>query len=115
MPEKDGFTLAEEVRTINPVVPLAFLTAKAMKEDALREYRAGADDYITKPFDPEILLHTLKALMNRIDGSGPVSDRQDVFIIGMFTFNYRLRTIESGYAVKKLSPGESELLRLLCL
>lgn len=57
MPHMDGFTLAEEVRNINPDVPLFFLSAKTMKDDIIQGYRAGgADDYITKPFDSEVLL-----------------------------------------------------------
>ena len=54
MPNMDGFTLAEEIRNVDPEVPLFFLSAKSMKEDILNGYKLGADDYITKPFDSEI-------------------------------------------------------------
>ena len=65
MPNLDGFSLAEEIRNIDPDIPLFFLTAKNMKEDILNGYRLGADDYILKPFDSEILLHKIKAILKR--------------------------------------------------
>src|SRR5204862_7112594 len=65
MPNMDGFTLAEEIRNVDPDIPLFFLSAKSMKEDILNGYKLGADDYITKPFDSEVLLHKIKAVMKR--------------------------------------------------
>jgi len=65
MPYKDGFTLAKEIRARNKQVPLIFLTAKTLKEDMLRGYQIGADDYVNKPFDSEVLLYKIKALLNR--------------------------------------------------
>ena len=56
MPEKDGFTLAKEIRMVNKNVPIIFLTAKSMKEDIIEGFNKGADDYITKPFNTEELL-----------------------------------------------------------
>ena len=63
MPKMDGFMLAEEIRDINPDIPLFFLSAKSMKEDQIKGYKLGADDYITKPFDSEILLFKIKAIL----------------------------------------------------
>ena len=65
MPNMDGFTLAEEIRDVNPDVPLFFLSAKTMKDDIIQGYKLGADDYITKPFDSEVLLHKIKAILKR--------------------------------------------------
>ncbi|MEY4291791.1 MAG: hypothetical protein RIQ61_168, partial [Bacteroidota bacterium] len=62
MPNMDGFALAEEIRNVDPEVPLFFLSAKSLKEDILTGYKLGADDYITKPFDSEVLLHKIKAV-----------------------------------------------------
>jgi len=56
MPYKDGFTLAKEIREKNTEVPIIFLTAKALKEDVMKGYKVGADDYLNKPFDSEVLL-----------------------------------------------------------
>ena len=65
MPKMDGFMLAEEIRDINPDIPLFFLSAKSMKEDQIKGYKLGADDYITKPFDSELLLFKIKAILKR--------------------------------------------------
>ena len=65
MPEMDGFTLAKEVRLIDPKIPILFLTAKAMKEDKLEGFESGADDYMTKPFTMEELLARIEAILRR--------------------------------------------------
>src|ERR1700684_3862095 len=65
MPHMDGFTLAEEIRDVDPDIPLFFLSAKTMKEDIIQGYKLGADDYITKPFDSEVLLLKIKAILKR--------------------------------------------------
>src|SRR6202000_2619606 len=67
MPNMDGFTLAEEIRNADPDIPLFFLSAKTMKEDIIQGYKLGADDYITKPFDSEVLLWKTKAILKRND------------------------------------------------
>ena len=65
MPYKDGFSLAKEIREINETVPIFFLTAKHLKEDVLKGFKVGADDYLTKPFDSDVLLAKIKAILNR--------------------------------------------------
>ena len=62
LPFKDGFTLAKEIREIDKDVPLFFLSAKTLKEDVLKGYKIGADDYLTKPFDSDILLLKIKSI-----------------------------------------------------
>lgn len=66
MPEMDGFTLAEKLRAKDPGIPFIFLTAKSMREDMVRGLRLGADDYITKPFDPEMLLLRINNILRRV-------------------------------------------------
>ena len=63
MPYKDGFTLAKEIREKNDEVPIFFLTAKHLKEDVLKGFKIGGDDYMTKPFDSEVLLAKIKATL----------------------------------------------------
>ena len=63
MPYKDGFTLAKEIREKNETIPLIFLTAKTMKEDVLKGFKIGADDYLSKPFDSEVLLAKIKSIL----------------------------------------------------
>ena len=65
MPYKDGFTLAKEIREVDDLVPLIFLTAKTLKEDVLKGFKLGADDYLTKPFDSEVLLAKIKSILGR--------------------------------------------------
>jgi len=111
MPKKDGFTLASEIREINKTIPFIFLTARGMRDDMIKGYKLGADDYITKPFDSEVLLFKLKAILNRNVQSNPEEFQHE---IGCFSFNAKLRTLKSGKNEVKLSPKESELLNLLC-
>ncbi len=65
MPFKDGFTLAEEIRQIDNQIPLIFLTAKSLKDDMIRGFKIGADDYLVKPFDSEVLLLKIKSIFRR--------------------------------------------------
>ncbi len=114
MPKKDGFTLAKEIKQLNPQMPIIFLTARNMREDVLNGYKIGADDYITKPFDSEVLMYKLKAIANR-NGGATVDESIDSFEISNFKFNSKLRQLFIKDNVHKLSPKESELLKLLCL
>lgn len=113
MPIRDGFSLATEIKKINPNIPLIFLTAKKLKEDILKGYQIGADDYITKPFDTEVLLYKLKAILNR-NGSAAHQEETTNFSFGIFKFNTITRELVSKTNTKKLSPKEAELLKLLC-
>ena len=116
MPFKDGFTLGKEIREKNEIIPLFFLSAKTLKEDVLRGFKIGADDYLTKPFDSEVLLAKIKAILNRKNLLNvPESDVYE-FDIGKFKFNSKLRFLSFGEEDPvKLSPKENQLLRLLVL
>ncbi|HET6557735.1 MAG TPA: response regulator transcription factor [Prolixibacteraceae bacterium] len=111
LPHMDGFTIGTEIRKTNTTIPILFLTAKNLREDVLKGYRIGADDYITKPFDTEVLIFKLKAILKRQVGA-PVKD-SDFYQIGSYLFDYRLRTIERDNIRQKLSPKEAELLKML--
>ena len=112
LPHVDGFTIATEIRSMNSVVPIIFLTAKKLKEDLLRGYGVGADDYVTKPFDTDILLCKIKAIISRRD----VQDgTRDIYEIGSYIFNSKLRTLIRGDDEKKLSPKEGQLLEMLAM
>jgi DNA-binding response OmpR family regulator len=112
LPHVDGFTIASEIRKINNVVPIVFLTAKKLKDDVLKGYGAGGDDYVTKPFDTEILLAKIRAIISRRELQ---TGTKDIFEIGKFVFNAKLRTLTCGDDEKKLSPKEAQLLELLAL
>ncbi|HMU77770.1 MAG: response regulator transcription factor [Bacteroidetes bacterium] len=115
MPIMDGFALAENIKAKDSNVPIIFLTAKSMKVDMIRGFKIGADDYITKPFDSEILLFKIKALLNRSETIVKAVNEQVEFVIGGFKFNSRLRTIQGFGKEEKLSPKEAALLALLCV
>lgn len=114
MPNLDGFSLAEEIRNIDPDIPLFFLTAKNMKEDILNGYRLGADDYILKPFDSEILLHKIKAILKRNNELAEKQNEIFEFEIGRFQFNSKLRELTIQGTKFTLSPKENDLLKMLC-
>ena len=112
MPNVDGFTLAEEIRDIDPDVPLFFLSAKTLKEDILQGYRLGADDYITKPFDSDVLMHKIKAIIKRNEEDHKVTDNLE-FELGAYHFNPKLRELKIRDNNQVLSPKENELLKML--
>ncbi|MBL7761360.1 MAG: response regulator transcription factor [Sediminibacterium sp.] len=112
MPNMDGFTLAEEIRDIDPDVPLFFLSAKTMKEDIIQGYKLGADDYITKPFDSEVLLLKIKAILKRNEEENRINDTVE-FDLASYHFNPKLRELKKGEVVQTLSPKENELLKML--
>ena len=114
MPYKDGFTLAKEIRSKDKSTPIVFLTAKSMKEDVLKGYKIGADDYLTKPFDAEILLKKLEVLIQRTKKSVQNSKPKSRIVVGDFIFNPRLRTLTyKKDTPTNLSPKENQLLLML--
>jgi DNA-binding response OmpR family regulator len=117
MPYKDGFTLAKEIRKTDVGVPVIFLTAKSMKDDVVKGYNIGADDYLTKPFDSDVLLLKMKAMFQRMEQQVVNLDKANhLFTIGRFSFNAKLRelSLENNPPIK-LSPKEGALLQLLAL
>jgi len=116
MPFKDGLTLAKEIREVNELIPLIFLTAKNLKDDVLKGYKIGADDYLTKPFDSEILLAKIKSILNRKPNLSTQETDEFEFEFGQCNFNSKLRilTHKEGDSFK-LSPKENQLLKMLVL
>src|SRR5690606_21606986 len=111
----DGFTLAEEIRNVDPDVPLFFLSARSMKEDLIQGYKLGADDYITKPFDSDVLLHKIRAILKRNQEIQDKNPTQIEFKIGDFSFNSRPRLLKfKDHEEVTLSPKENALLQMLC-
>jgi two-component system, OmpR family, response regulator len=112
MPHMDGFTLAEEIRDVNPDVPLFFISAKTMKEDIIQGYKLGADDYITKPFDSEVLLLKIRAILKRNDDLNKEADNKE-YDLGSYHFHPKLRQLLHNGQTQTLSPKENELLKML--
>ena len=111
MPVMDGFTLAREIRKADPEIPLLFLTAKSMKEDAIEGFKIGADDYVKKPFSMEELLLRINAIMRR---SGTEIRLASTYEIGQCHFDVTKQLLTLGDQEKRLTSKESELLALLC-
>ncbi len=111
MPEKDGFTLAKEIKKNNPFVPLVFLTAKKEQEDILEGFRIGADDYVTKPFSMDELLMRIQAVSRRC---AFVKSEPTTYQLGEFTFDAPRHVLTNGKETKKLTSKEADLLLLLC-
>jgi DNA-binding response OmpR family regulator len=114
MPVKDGFTLAQEIRQMSPDIPIIFLTAKSMKEDVVKGFSSGGDDYITKPFNIEELILRIEAILRRTSST---EQSQATYEIGDYLFNPTKQTLV--YSVdnteQKLTAKEAELLRYLCV
>src|SRR3954468_13288191 len=115
MPIKDGYTLAKEIRALDEAVPIVFLTAKSMKEDAIEGFKVGADDYINKPFSMEELLLRIKAIIRRTESKNTKNTDQTVFKIGNYSFDYSHQTLTINDVAQKLTTKEADLLRLLCV
>ncbi|MBN1144122.1 MAG: response regulator transcription factor [Bacteroidales bacterium] len=113
MPVKDGFTLAREIRMTNAEIPIIFLTAKSLKEDVIEGFKAGADDYISKPFSMEELLFRVEAVIRRTkkDAAGA---QQNEYKIGDYMFYPNTQLLKFGNDEQKLTTKEADLLKLLC-
>jgi DNA-binding response OmpR family regulator len=116
MPIMDGFTVAEEIRKKDKQTPIIFLTAKAMKEDAIQGLKAGADDYLTKPFSMEELRLRIAAILRRtkISADNQQAHEFKTYTLGHFKFDVDLQTLKGGGEEYKLTSKEAELLTMLC-
>ncbi|MDA9328949.1 response regulator transcription factor [Flavobacteriales bacterium] len=116
LPKKDGFQLGKEIKAVNESTPIIFLTAKSLDPDKVQGFKIGADDYITKPFNMELLTLRIKALLKRyFSGETNNNDEKDVFKIGKYSFHFKNQELIIGNENKHLTKKEAEILRLLCL
>ena len=114
MPVKDGFTLAEEIRQTDKQMPIIFLTAKSMKDDKLKGFTAGADDYITKPFSMDELLMRMQAVLRRTLPEANKAKKKEALTVGNFTFDYDRQILQINGEEKRLTTKEADLLHMLC-
>ncbi len=113
MPKKDGFSLAQDIRKINIEIPILFLTAKNQVEDRVAGFKAGGDDYLTKPFSTEEFLLRVRAILKRVNLIETVV-AEKVFNLGNICFdseNYKLTSADGEE--QKLTKKESKILLLL--
>ena len=114
MPFKDGFSLATDIRSANEEIPLIFLTAKSLKEDVIKGFKIGADDYLIKPFDSEILLLKIKSLFKRKLSTNKNNIDKLEYEFASYKYNSKFRELSyKNDKSIKLSPKEGKLLSLL--
>ena len=114
MPFKDGFSLATDIRSINEEIPIIFLTAKSLKEDVIKGFKIGADDYLIKPFDSEILLFKIKSIFRRKMNVNKESADKIDYVFSSYRYNSKFRELQyKSDSPITLSPKEGKLLTLL--
>ena len=114
MPFKDGFSLATDIRSINEEIPIIFLTAKSLKEDVIKGFKIGADDYLIKPFDSEILLFKIKSIFKRKMTVNKESADKIDYVFSSYRYNSKFRELQyKSDSPITLSPKEGKLLTLL--
>ncbi|HOX82071.1 MAG TPA: response regulator transcription factor [Chryseolinea sp.] len=111
LPKMDGITLAQRVRQQDKNIPILFLTAKSMVEDRLDGFRAGADDYITKPFSMEELLYRIEVFLRRSNEPNTLSE--GIIHLGRYHFNCDNFIIKIDSTEKTLTQKEAEVLKIL--
>ena len=107
MPKIDGLTVLENIRTVSDI-PIILLTAKSQEEDKLYGYDIGADDYVTKPFSPKILVAKVKALLKRT--ADLCENQSSTKNYNGLTINKLSHEIKVNNVQLALSPKEYELL-----
>jgi DNA-binding response OmpR family regulator len=112
LPFKDGYAIAREIRKINPLVPIIFVTAKTQTDDLLKGFESGGNDYIRKPFSMEELIVRIKNLLQLRQQQRTVAIPASV-VIGKYEFNPLRYELKIGMSVRKLSNREANLLGML--
>ena len=116
LPKMDGFTLIEKIKALNGKVPIIILSARSMKEDKIKGFSFGVDDYITKPFDEEELLYRIKAIMSRIsrESESKTAESKEVMGIGCYLFDCEKQLLVRGDSSTRLTVKECSILKILC-
>ncbi len=116
LPQKDGYTIAQEIRVQSPAMPILFLTAKTQTEDVIKGFQVGGNDYVRKPFSMEELIIRIQNLLQLSNGN-PHSKNiisNEPVAIGRYEFAPLRYELKINDKARKLSHREAELLRILC-
>lgn len=114
LPEKDGFSIAEDIRKVDRETPIIFLTAKSQSEDKIKGFKTGADDYITKPFNNDEFLMRIEAVLRRSQGVAIAEEEnKGLYELGDYTFDSINLRLKNGKEDKKLTKREAAILKLL--
>ena len=112
MPKKDGFSLAKDIRKVDQDIPIIFLTAKSQKDNIIKAFKLGADDYLTKPFSIEELLVRIEAILKRVPEKD-MKELSDKFNLGSYTYIHNQNLlIDKDKKKFSLTTKENELLKL---
>ncbi|MDX9696298.1 MAG: response regulator transcription factor [Bacteroidales bacterium] len=112
LPQMDGFTLAGQIRAINKRIPVIFLTARSLKEDKVKGFGIGIDDYITKPFDEDELLLRIRSILNRVNNV-VVEDTKLEYVLGNIVFDVQNQVLKINNESRRLTTKESKVLAML--
>ncbi len=111
--KKDGLELANNIRKKNEQIPIILVTSKTMDSDKIIGFESGADDYVTKPYNMQELLHRIQVFIRR---TRKQEVSQDVFFkIGELDFDFNNLTLKNDTVEYQLTQREAELIRYLCL
>ena len=114
MPGMDGFSLAQNLRHQFPQLPFLFLTARLLREDKLKGYALGAEDYLTKPFDESELLCKIQVILRRHTTEAPAPAEPETVQLGRYSFDASRQELRLGEQAIRLTEKENEVLHLLC-
>ncbi|MCD6091977.1 MAG: response regulator transcription factor [Bacteroidales bacterium] len=114
MPKKDGFSLAQDIRSLDNNIPIIFLTAKTLKDDRITGFKMGCDDYITKPFSTEELSLRIEAILKRCVVQYRQENIPKIFELGKYSFDHENMVLHFEGEDKTLTRKEASLLKLLC-
>jgi DNA-binding response OmpR family regulator len=114
LPFKDGFNLTIEIRRLNLEFPIIFLTARSMKEDRIKGFKLGADDYVTKPFNMEEFILRIEAIVKRVYGIASQADKGSVYSFGDCVLDIDNQVLKVAHEVFNLTQKEAGLLKIFC-
>lgn len=113
LPGKDGFILAQEIRQINKDIPIIFLTARGQKEDRIKGFKAGGDDYLSKPFSIEELILRIEAVLRRVYHEDDLTSHTHIISLGGYKLDTSNQQLLINGRVISLTRKESQLLGML--
>ncbi len=112
LPDGNGFDLCREIKAQHPELPVIFLTANDLETDVLNGFDMGAEDYVTKPFNMQILLRRVEVALRRTNAQ-PAAPQADRWSDGWLTLDFSALTAQRGEEKLAITPNEYKLLKYL--
>jgi len=114
LPRMDGYTLLEKIKESDKKVPVMLLSARSLKDDKIKGFNLGIDDYLTKPFDEEELLYRIKAILNRTNHFPDLKKEVKTVMVGKYEFDQINQVLKFKTRCQRLTLKESNIMGLLC-